>query len=105
MATEIFKEVIRIMSKYVHPMLAQNYVEKHCQNQGIPDNEFSHENVGMFLLSIANGRDSIKDLSDQKFLMLLNDLIRMSNRYSKMEGAEESPKDEARAVEKIGAMP
>jgi hypothetical protein len=77
--TQACKDVIGIISQYIHPFKAQFIVEQYCMKRNLPFNDFSNNEVPNFILFLANERDSIDSIDDVKFFKLLSTLVTLSN--------------------------
>jgi hypothetical protein len=71
--------VIKIMSAYFHPLTAQSYIEKYCNNRGIGIENFRGEHVARFALTMANRRSEFGNIPDDNYRQMLNDLVKISN--------------------------
>jgi hypothetical protein len=89
LATQTFKNVIGIIGQHIHPLKAQIMVEKYCSTQEISCNDFSQNNIPQFILFIAKERDSLCQVDDKKFYVLLSSLISYS-KSSETSGGEGS---------------
>ena len=77
--TEVCRSLIGIIGKYVNPITAQFFVEKYCDMINCTTDKFQHDDVPKFIIYLANKRDNLAKISDNKFEKLLKDLMEFSN--------------------------
>jgi len=79
LASQVCRNVIGIISQYIHPLKAQFFVERYCNENTLSINEFSCDDVPSFILFLAKERDEITAIDDHKFMSLLSNLVSLSN--------------------------
>jgi hypothetical protein len=77
--TEVCRNVIGIIGKYLDPISAQFFVEKYCDMIKRTTDEFQHSDVPKFIIYLANERDNLARINDNQFEKLLKDLVEFSN--------------------------
>jgi hypothetical protein len=81
--SEICREVLNIIGKTSHPLMAQSVVEKYCTGIGIQFEEFSDDDLPQFILYIAKERDRFKKIDDKTFFVMLGNLVNFSKKVNK----------------------
>ena len=77
--TEVCRNLIGIIGKYVNPITAQFFVEKYCDRINCSTDTFQHSDVPKFIIYLANKRDNLTKINDNQFEKLLKDLMEFSN--------------------------
>jgi hypothetical protein len=77
--SQICRDVIGIIGRYLPPLKAQLIVEKYCDSIELSLNNFSEDDVPKFILYLAGQRDSVSKLDDNQFFTLLRNLVCFSN--------------------------
>ena len=79
MTSQICRDVIGILGRYLPPLKAQLIVEKYCEGIDLSMNNYSEDDVPKFILYLAGQRDSITRLDDIQFFSMLRNLVCFSN--------------------------
>lgn len=80
MISNICRELIQTIGRFMHPIKAQLFVENYCQRSEISLNEFMGEDISHFVLFMAKNRDEFLAIDDYTFNILLGTLVKISNR-------------------------
>lgn len=79
MTTQTCRNIINIIGRYVHPLKAQYFFEKYCDDSELSIDDFKNDDVPKFILYIAQARDDLSAINDNKFYDMLKDLVCFSN--------------------------
>jgi hypothetical protein len=77
--TQTCRDIINIIGRYIHPLKAQYFFERYCEDIGLSINDFNTSDVPNFILHIAQARDDLSVINDNRFYKLLKDLVCFSN--------------------------
>lgn len=89
MTSQICRDVIGILGRFLPPLKAQLIVEKYCENIELSLDNFSEDDVPKFILYLAGQRDSITKLDDNQFFAMLKNLVCFSNSKNEFVNKEE----------------
>jgi hypothetical protein len=78
-SSQTCRDVIGIIGRYVHPLKAQYFFEKYCEDRELSINDFCVIDVPKFILYIAEQRDNLNSVRDNQFYEMLRDLVLLSN--------------------------
>jgi hypothetical protein len=78
--TQTSRDVIGIISKYLHPMKAQYLLEHYCDLSELSLDIFSFDDLPRFILYLARERDSVPSVDDKHFFTMMSHLVTLSNR-------------------------
>lgn len=79
MTSQICRDVIGILGRYLPPLKAQLIVEKYCETIDLSLNNFTEDYIPNFILYLAGQRDSVTKLDDNQFFTMLRNLVCFSN--------------------------
>jgi hypothetical protein len=79
LTTQVLRDVIGIIGRFVPPLKAQLIVERTCNDMGLSENDFSEDNIPKFILYLANKRDEVTSVNDNQFFSILKSLVCYSN--------------------------
>jgi hypothetical protein len=79
LTTQVLRDVIGIIGRFVPPLRAQLIVERYCNEIKLPFNDFSEDNIPRFILYLANKRDEVPAINDNRFFTMLKNLVCYSN--------------------------
>jgi hypothetical protein len=82
LTTQVLRDIIGIIGRFVPPLKAQLIVERYCNDKGLSENDFSEDIVPKFILYLANKRDEVKSVNDNQFFSMLKSLVCYSNSKS-----------------------
>jgi hypothetical protein len=92
MTSQICRDVIGILGRYLPPLKAQLIVEKYCGEIDLSMNNFHEDEVPRFILYLAGQRDSVSKLDDNQFFSMLRNLVCFSNSKNDFVNREEIDK-------------
>ncbi len=79
MATQTCRDVITVISRYFHPLKAQLTVERYCDDIDLSLDIFSVADLSEFILYVAAKRGTFTSVDDNRFSLMLRDMIYLSN--------------------------
>ncbi len=79
LTTQVLRDLIGIIARFVPPLKAQLIVERYCNEKGLPLNDFSEESIPRFILYLAKQRDEVDFVNDNHFFSMLKSLVCYSN--------------------------
>ena len=82
MTTQVCRDVIGVIRRYVHPLKAQYLLEHYCDGVKLNLDNFSVEDLPKFILYLARKRDSVPTVDDGKFFTMMSNLVTLSNHDS-----------------------
>lgn len=82
MVSQFSRTVFQNMSKHISPLVAQMFVEKYLKDKEMSLEDFEHTDLPHFIMFLATNRHHFSYMEEQKFQVLLNDLVRLSNSNS-----------------------